>query len=298
MQSLITSKDQIKSALNRAVTIPVPGNVLMVTPEYFSVDYVINPHMEGNIGKVDKIKARWEWEVIRDKFRHLGITVHELPGQPGFPDMVFSANQSLPLLDSKGRKHALMSLMHSEQRREEVPYFEQWYRRHGYEVHYLDSGRIPDFEGMGDAIWHFKKCLLWGGYGYRSSPEAYKYISETFDVPVVALELMHPSFYHLDTCFCVLNANTVMIYPGAFSEEGLGLIRSAFTHVIEAPEDEALKRFACNAVCPDGRNVIIQKGCTEVNKALKKLGFAFHEVDTTEYIKSGGSVFCMKLMVW
>ncbi len=298
MAEIITSKDALIQTLKQADPMPAPGEVLMATPKHFSVEYVINPHMEGHIGTVDKVKARWQWEVVRDKFRNLGMKVHELEGEPGFPDMVFAANQSLPYIDPKGHKHALMSIMHSEQRKEEVPYFEQWYRQHGYELHYLNPDKISDFEGMGDAIWHFKKRLLWGGYGYRSSRHAYEAISESFDVPVVLLELIHPSFYHLDTCFCTLNDKSVLIYPPAFTKDGLELIHAAFPTVIEASKKEAIQMFACNACCPDGRNVIIQKGCREANKALKKHGFAFHEVDTSEYLKSGGSVFCMKLLLW
>ena len=116
--------------------------------------------------------------------------------------MVFSANQSLPFIDDRDKKHVVMSIMHSDQRKEEVPYLEQWYRQHAYQMEYLDPDRTPYFEGMGDAIWHSGKKLLWGGYGYRSSLEAYKQIKEFFDVPVVALELSEEDFYHLDTCFC------------------------------------------------------------------------------------------------
>lgn len=298
MSTIITNPEQLSKVLEQTGSMPIPPSVLMVTPDHYSVEYVINPHMEGNIGTVDRHNARWEWEVIRDKFRNFGLKIHELPGQSGLPDMVFSANQSLPYIDPKGNKHALMSIMHSEQRKEEVPYIEQWYRQNRYEIHYLDQDHVADFEGMGDAIWHFKKRLLWGGYGYRSSKKAYEWIAEKFDVPVVTLELIHPAFYHLDTCFCVLNSDTALIYPPAFTDEGLALIRTAFKTVIEAPEEEAEKLFACNAACPDGRNVVIQKGCKQVNRSLKKNGFAFHEVNTTEFLKSGGSVFCMKLMLW
>lgn len=298
MARILQTPDQVRSALAESSPLEAPARVLMVTPDHFSVDYIINPHMEGNIGTVDQNEARWQWEVIRDKFRNFGLQLHELPGEPGLPDMVFSANQSLPLLDKSGRKHALMSIMHSEQRQEEVPFFEQWYRRNGYEIHHFDTDQISDFEGMGDAIWHFKKRLIWGGFGYRSSPAAYEYIAEKFDIPVVILELKNPSFYHLDTCFCVLNTDTVLVYPPAFTSEGMELIRAGFNNVIEAPPSEAEELFACNAACPNGRNVVIQKGCKEVNQALKKHKFAFHEVDTSEFLKSGGSVFCMKMMLW
>lgn len=298
MADIITCKEKLTEALNESATMPAPREVLMATPKHYSVEYVINPHMEGNIGRVNKAKALWQWEVIRDKFRLLGFHVHEAEGQPGLPDMVFTANQSLPFVDPRGQKHAVMSIMHAEQRKEEVPFFEQWYRQNGYNVHYLDARKIADFEGMGDAVWHFKKQILWGGYGFRSSQRVYETISDLLGVPVVMLELTHPAFYHLDTCFCVLNERSVLIYPQAFTGDGMELIHAAFPIVIEASETEARERFACNACCPDGKNVIIQKGCHGVNKALKQHGFAFHEVDTGEFLKSGGSVYCMTLMLW
>src|SRR5699024_5538189 len=114
-----------------------------------------------------------------------------------------------------------------------------------------------------------------------------------FDVPVLTLKLADEKFYHLDTCFCVLNDKTVLIYPDAFCEESLTLINTVFENVIHASRYEAEELLACNAACPDGRNVIIQQGCTDVNKKLRDAGLTIHEVSTNEFLKSGGSVFCM-----
>ncbi|HKJ46236.1 MAG TPA: arginine deiminase-related protein [Balneolales bacterium] len=297
MSKIITRPGQLDFSLSESENMPLPSSVLMVKPTYFSVDYVINPHMEGNIGNVDKEEALREWESIRDTFNKLGITVHEIDGEPGLPDMVFCANQSLPYTNDK-TKHVVMSIMHSAQREDEVAFIEQWYRMNGYEIHHLKPKEISDFEGMGDAIWHSGKKLIWGGYGYRSSIKAYETISDIFDVPVIALKLTKPAFYHLDTCFCSLNAESALIYPKAFTDEGLALLDQMIPNLYYANDHEAKDLFACNATCPDGKNVIIQKGCTEVNKTLNNAGFTIHEVDTAEYLKSGGSVFCMKMLVW
>lgn len=298
MSKVITSVDQLDFSLDDIPAMPVPKETLMVTPKYFSVDYVINPHMTDNVGKVNKLEAQNEWDVLKSTFDQVGINVHTIEGEEGLPDMVFCANQSLPYQDEEGNKHVIMSIMHADERKEEVPYIEQWYRQHGYETHYLDADAVKDFEGCGDAIWHTGRRLLWGGYGYRSSIEAYEQVSEIFDVPVIALELVDKAFYHLDTCFCVLDEKTVLIYPDAFTNDGLELIHKLFEHVINASKYEATKLFACNACCPDGNNVIIQQGCTDVNKNLRDAGFSVHEVSTYEFLKSGGSVFCMKMMVW
>ncbi len=298
MAQVITTADQIDFTVDERPSMPLPTDVLMVRPLHYSVDYVINPHMADQVGKVDKIEANNEWELVRSLFDQIGMNIHIIEDQEGLPDMVFCANQSLPYKDEDGKNHVFMSIMHADQRKDEVPYFEQWYRQHGYELHYLDEDKINDFEGCGDAIWHTGKRLLWGGYGYRSSLEAYETISDTFNVPVLALELVDESFYHLDTCFCVLDQDTALIYPEAFTEEGLTMINKMFDNVIQSSKYEAEELFACNASCPDGRNVIIQQGCTDVNKNLRDNGFSVHEVSTYEYLKSGGSVFCMKMLLW
>lgn len=298
MAQVITSVEQLNFNLADLSGMPLPQKVLLVKPTHFSVQYVINPHMEGNIGEVDKLAALDEWEHLEKAYRELGIETVILPGQRGYPDMVFCANQSLPNITPDGKKQVLMSIMHADERKGEVPFVQKYYEENKYEIHTLDGKNVADFEGMGDALWHYKKRLIWGGYGYRSSLEAYKHISELFDVPVIALELVDPSFYHLDTCMCILNEDSVLIYPPAFTDAGLELIRSLFKNVIEATKYEAENLFACNATSVDGKNIFIQQGCVDINQKLKEAGFNVHEFSTYEYLKSGGSVFCMKMFVW
>lgn len=298
MSTVITSVEQINFKRSDLKPMPVPDQVMMVKPTYFDVEYVINPHMNDQIGNVDTMQAENEWEHLRDGYEELGYKVHVLNGVKGFPDMVFSANQSLPYFSPEGKRHVLMSVMNSKQRKGEVPHIEEFYKKQEYMIHHIKSKNVESFEGMGDALWHFKRGLIWGAYGFRSSLEVYEEISELFDVPVIALELQNEKFYHLDTCMCVLNEQTVLIYRDAFSEEGYRLIEAMFDTVIEATAYEAEKLFAVNAVCPDGKNVMIQQGCTDVNQKLRDAGFYVHEFSTYEYIKSGGSVFCMKMMLW
>lgn len=298
MPHVISSVEKLDFSITDLPDMPLPTQVLMVDPTYFTVDYIINPHMENSIGTVDKTTADTEWKQLKSTFDKIGLTTHTVNGQKNLPDMVFCANQSLPYIDPEGERHVIMSIMHSDYRKKEVTYIEQWYRDHGYHVHHLDSNKIDGFEGCGDAVWHRHRRLLWGGYGFRSSVGAYREISDLFDVPVVTLELVDDDFYHLDTCFCVLNETTVLTYPKAFTDDGLQLIDRLFNHVIHANEDEAKNQFACNAVCPDGKNVLIQRGCVETTDQLEQRGFTVHPIDTNEFLKSGGSVFCMKQMVW
>lgn len=277
---------------------PLPDKVLMVEPSHFDVQYVINPHMEGHVGAVDRERARSQWNDLKRLLELLGLEVHVIAGQPGLPDMVFCANQSLPCLRGNGDREVIMSIMHADQRKSEVPFVEAFFRDQGYRVHYLDAGKVSDFEGMGDALWHPERRIIWGGYGFRSSLEAYNQVSELFKAPVIALELVDPAFYHLDTCLCLLDQRSALYYPPAFTADGRALLHAFFKNLVPVTEEDALEGFACNALCPDGKNVIIQKGLVETNQALEKAGFTVHETDTSEYLKSGGSVFCMKMMFW
>lgn len=278
--------------------IPLPKRVLMTTPDHFQVNYVINPHMVGNIGDVDRAKARRQWEALSTTYDSLGIDVVRMDGESGLPDMVFCANQTLPYTTPGGDRGVILSRMHAPQRKPEVDHYAAFFEAEGYEVHGLAPDLPGDFEGMGDAIWHPGRYLLWGGYGFRTDRTVYERISDTLGFPILPLLLEDPDFYHLDTCFCPLDEATVLIYPGAFDDDGLAAIRAHFERVIEAPEDESRTLFACNAHSPDGLNVIIQQGCTETNRLLEAAGYTVLEVETSEFLKSGGSVFCMKLMFW
>ena len=276
---------------------PLPHRVLMVKPTFFDVEYVINPHMEGQIGKVDKMRARSEWDFLLNGFKELGYDAHVIEGAENLPDMVFCANQSLPYSDGEENK-VIMSRMHTDQRKGEVPLIEKFFESRDYEILHLDPNKVETFEGMGDALWHPGKKLLWGGYGFRTTENVYKEISSLLDVPVILLELTDEKFYHLDTCMSVLDKRTVLIYPDAFSQESLKLIYHFFERVITSTSYEAEKFLSVNAICPDGKNVLIQQGCTDVNKKLRDAGFSIHEYSTYQFLKSGGSVFCMKLLFW
>ncbi|HEY9786422.1 MAG TPA: arginine deiminase-related protein, partial [Candidatus Obscuribacterales bacterium] len=138
--------------------------------------------------------------------------------------------------------------------------------------------------------------LLWGGYGHRTEAEAYKMVSALTNAPVVKLRLINPTFYHLDTCFCPIDEDTVVVYLDPFDSEGQALIRHFFKDVIEVSVREAYN-FACNAAVL-GKDVFLQKGSPDLEKELLKRGLNPISVDTSEFMKSGGSVFCLKMFIY
>ena len=294
-RSIISNPDEAKSLqLDSCDFRKIPNAILMCKPTYFEVKDVKNPFMKGHLEGVDKELATKQWQDLKEKLEKTEIKVSTISGVKNLEDMVFTANQVLVGVSNEGTKYVLPGRMKHESRRLEVPHYIRWFKNNGYEVKDSLADQTNHlFEGHGDAIWHPETMLLWGGYGHRTSKESYYHISAQTNVPIILLELVDSTYYHLDTCFCTLDKETVMIYPKAFSQTGLELISSYFKTVLEVEPEEA-SNFACNALAI-GKNIFIQKNNPKICQKVNQLGFNSIEVDTSEFMKSGGSVFCLTL---
>lgn len=295
---VVFDPERLDFSLARLPPQTAPHRLLTVRPDFYQVEYVINPHMRENVGSVDPKRAFAQWTALSRSYRALGLDVHELDGVPGLPDLVFCANQVLPFRRSDGTSGVVLGRMKAAQRTPEVAYIRQYFASIGQTILSIPLPEEAAFEGTGDAVWHPGRRLLWGGFGFRTSPEVYDEVSRAVDAPVLALRLTDPDFYHLDTCLSVLDERTALVVPAAFDPMGLELLRRMFDRLVEAPEEEARNSFAGNAFCPDSKHVVIQRGCPHTCRRLIRSGYVPIEVDTDEFIKSGGSVFCMKLAHW
>lgn len=281
--------------------LPQPRRVLMADPAEFDVAYDINPHMreaDGSLKRVDRARARAQWQALRTEFERLGLEVLLVPPLEGHPDLVFCANQVLPVAAQAARDErarVVPSNMRWEERRGEVPHVVSVLEQHGYAP--LRLATRERIEGMGDGLWHPGRRLLWAGVGPRSSEAAWAEIAERLDLHVVLLELVEPAFYHLDTALALLSEDACLWLPEALGAESRALVEALVPRRIAADRDEAHRLLACNACSPDGVHVLIQRGCAQTNARLTAAGFTVREVETGEFLKSGGSVFCLKLLL-
>jgi N-dimethylarginine dimethylaminohydrolase len=269
----------------------------MCPADHFDVVDVKNPHMEGMAGTVDRDLARVQWGAVRSAFEHAGYRVETLSPTPGCEDMVFAANQTFPGLDAAGRRICLLSRMKHASRQREVPAYAAWFHAHGYEL--FDS--VPDgctFEGCGDALWHPGRRLIWAGHGHRTDLAAHRVLADAFGAKVLSLRLVDPRFYHLDTCLCPLDQRRALVFPPAFDEGARSALEAGFDELIEVGEDEALRGFGCNATALSCGTVVIDQRAAGTAARLGELGYRVVRVDTGEFLKSGGSVFCLKQFVY
>ena len=284
-------------SLKNCPSMPDPSGVLMCPPDHYDVVDVKNPFMSGQVGTVNGALARKQWEELKAAFEAAGKPVSLIEPVAGLEDMVFCANQTFVGLTPKMERVCMLGQMRHSSRRREVPAFEAWFKQQGYRIVRLKDPTLL-FEGAGDAIWHPGKRLLWGGHGFRSQPEAYEEVAKAFDAPVILLKLVNEKFFHLDTCFCPLTPEAVLIYPSAFDAASLELILKIFPVVLTAGETEALRHMACNASVVDSKAAILQRGASSVARHMVGMGLRVLETDTSEFIKSGGSVYCLKMFVY
>jgi N-dimethylarginine dimethylaminohydrolase len=99
----------------------------------------------------------------------------------------------------------------------------------------------------------------------------------------------------LDTCLAPLTANSVLIYPGAFTDLALRQIHATVKRVHEVTEADALS-FISNGVSANGK-FITSALPASLEKALQTENLQPVMVDTSEFEKSGGSVCCLKMFV-
>ncbi len=259
--------------------------LLMCPPDYYGIEYEINPWMSRSRGS-DNARAARQWNSLYDTLAGLDARISLLEPQPGLPDLVFTANAGMVF-----RNLFISSRFRHDVRARESPYYERWFAAAGFQVRLL-SNRLF-FEGAGDAL--FCGATLFGGYRIRSDVFSHQEIARLVGCETLPVELVDTRFYHLDTCFCPIELGAAIWFPGAFDSYGQQVIRQNVADLIDVSPDEAL-RFACNAVVV-GRTVVTPAGCQRLRRELESRHFEVRELELDEFLKAGGSAKCLTLRI-
>ncbi|MDD4928194.1 MAG: arginine deiminase-related protein [Gallionella sp.] len=261
--------------------------MLMCTPEWFTVNYEINPWMKNQTGRVSHELARQQWQALYDTLCSVA-EIRLMRGAPSWPDLVFTANVGLPLAAEK--KIILSNFRHPE-RQGEKAINRSWFEDQGWRCIDLPDGVI--FEGAGDALFD-DAGRLWTGSGPRSDETALMHLARHIDAPIFRLALTDPRFYHLDTCFCPLPDGYALYLPLAFDEASRALLERSFEGKLISLTPEEGDQFCANAVCA-GSVIVMNQSTPRLDKLLADIGFSVIETAMSEFMKSGGSAKCLTL---
>ena len=256
----------------------------MTPPQFFAVDYAINPWMDTST-PVDAAVALAEWQRLQDVYLRLGHSVELVAPVPGLPDMVYAANGGL-IIDST----ALVARFKYPQRQQESAAYGSWLQSQGFDPVYAQHVN----EGQGDLL--PVGDIILAGHGFRTALRAHGEIAGIFNRRVISLELVDPRFYHLDTALTVLDDTTIAYYPPAFSYVSRAHLETLFPDAIVVDSADAYA-FGLNAVS-DGRNVVLPAAAVGFAEQLSDAGFDPIGIEMPELLKGGGSVKCCTLELY
>ena len=269
-------------------------SLLMCRPDYYGIFYKINTHMKRRGQKlVDYAAARIQWDYLRNVLIQERARCYFTDQVKGLPDMVFTANAGLIY-----KNDFVLSRFRFNQRRGEEEYFRIAFSNFGYTIHELNK---ESFEGAGDALFLFdEKETLIMGYGdinektyFRTSEKGALLAAECLKKPPILVKLIHPDFYHLDTCFCPIG-EYIICYPGAFDAHSRRVIEN-HGEVIPVSYQDAM-HFVCNGI-PLKKDDYWKLITTEPSRALRKKlaqrDIELEVVDLSEFHKAGGSARCL-----
>lgn len=257
----------------------------MCEPLHFRIAYEINPWMR-RANQVAGPRALEQWRGLERALLALGVVVEHIAQGEAVPDMTFTANAGVVA----GRRFIPANFRHGE-RQPEAPLFARWFAERGYRIEHIHE---PHFwEGEGDVL--PAEGTVFAGYRFRTEYRALDHLDELLGTEVVRLELVDPRYYHLDTCFCPLGDGRALYYPPAFGPAAREEIARRFSDPIAVADADAA-RFACNALVVDD-SVVLNSDCPETVAALARRGLRAVATPTDEFIKAGGSVKCLVLML-
>lgn len=251
----------------------------MSPPDHFSIKYSINPWMNLD-NPVDLYQAKIQWSKLKQTYLDLGLDLLEIPPAPDFPDLVFTTDHGVWIRDI-----FYLSNFRYPERQGEQKLITPWYQQQGIPTQHIPS--ICFMEG-GDIVVHGGHIFV--GYGYRTSLETADYLHNTTHLPTTPLELVDEAFYHLDTCFLPVTADTAFYYPPAFTTASIKALKAEFDLLLPITSHEA-ENFACNSIIL-GNKVITEPNPTFEQKLLD-LGLTSLTLDMTEFNKSGGGIHCL-----
>jgi len=266
---------------------PSKRTILMCRPDYFTVSYRINPWMHPE-DPTDTSLAVKQWEVLYQTYLDLGFDVRLIEPIDGLPDMVYAANGGF-VLDGK----AYGASFTYPERQPEGPAYMDWFRENGFDV------KVPENINEGEGDFLLVGDVILAGTGFRSASNSHQEMAELYGREVVTLELVNPSFYHLDTAIAVLDPQpghenpNIAYLPSAFNETGLAILRERFPDAILVNEEDAavlgLNSFS------DGYNVVIASRAKDFERQLRERGYNPIGVDLSELLLGGGGVKCCTL---
>jgi N-dimethylarginine dimethylaminohydrolase len=272
------------------------------TFEILDMQHGQNPYIDIK-HRVNKAKVAKQHKAVETAFQHM-ITYRLPHTTEKLPDIVFVANGGLAL-PRLPVPLVILPWMKYPQRRTEGPYLEAMFAKLGIATHAFPGSAQAPFEGAAELKWFHGGRLAICGPGWRSTRETFRrlgallkeiYEEYGLEAPeLLILPLVSDNYYHLDVAMLEFDDDKCVVHKRAFSQKSIQTLQKTLgpsnVTVLDTTDS-----FCLNAVVDGPHLITHQLTDPAVRPILEKAtGRRVHEVDTSEFERSGGSVRCMTL---
>lgn len=258
-------------------------SVITVSPEYMAITEVINEtqnhYANDNINT--KIASEQHLGLVK-VLQAQGVAVQELPPQADLNEQVFTRDIGFTIGGD-----LFICNMARDIRKKEVKVLINWLEKNG--VPYKQC-EVPSIEG-GDVIVDGEQ--VWVGLSGRTTRAAVEALQTELPTYTVQPLQLREDILHLDCVFNVINNDTALIYPEAFTKADYKKLNQHYNLITITEEEQFL--MGPNVLAVGEGKVISLPENKRINEALTKAGFEVIEVPFSEIIKSGGSFRCCTL---
>ena len=268
---------------------------LRVDPDVRAGPFRRGLHHQSVDGKPDRPhaalpRAQAQWENLRaQSVAHRDIAF--VAPTPGLPDMVFTANAGLAIGDTASSSAA--STPRSGGRRSVC--FATGSRRRA--IRSRPGRRMFPSKAPATRFSITRADSSGADMAGARADEAPEHLQTIFGWRAVALKLVDPRFYHLDTCFCPLSGGWLMYYPAAFDNRVAG---SDPRHRAGGEADRGRRErraFLRLQRCRSGRTRFPERRSDDLRSRLIDAGFTPVVTPLSEFMKAGGAAKCLTLDV-
>ncbi len=217
-----------------------------------------------------------QYENLAETFENHGVKVYRYDRKPENTDRPF-VRDAIVVMDD--------TLFICSMKNRQPPNIKDLLAETESPVIHTDAGIL---EG-GDIV--IDKDILYLGMGERTDEKGFEWLTKNtghkFEIQPVRLA---GETLHLDVVFNLTGKNTALIYPPAFEESFLEILKKRY-HLFDISAQEQFS-LGTNIVSLTRETVISEKRAVRINDFLKKQGIDVITLDYSEVSKLGGSFRC------
>ncbi|WP_226584655.1 dimethylarginine dimethylaminohydrolase family protein [Halobacillus litoralis] len=261
-----------------------PLNQVIVTePRFMSITNIINEtqkHYEH--ADIDTRLALTQHRNFVKVLKENKVIVHQLPAIHELNEQVFTRDIGFVIEDQ-----FYVGNMSETIRQKETVHLKKWLINKSI-AHQKEF--LHPIEG-GDVL--LDGSTIWVGLSGRTSHEAVEELKSRRPNDNIEALTLKSDVLHLDCVLNIIDKGTALIYPPAFTPQGLNKLRSRFSLIPVTQEEQFF--MGPNVLSLGHQRIISLSSNVRLNQRMTSNGFQVLPVQFSEIIKSGGSFRCCTL---